>query len=198
MLRDRLAKNVRGTREAAGLTQDDVGRRGGVQPAVIGLAGMSQAEHRIVEVHVGDAIDMAGYRWTLDSIRSAPGPNYTSRAATITVTRRGRVVTVLHPSKRNFPQQSQTTSEVAIHTNLLSDLYAVLGDEHSSKAGGNTVVLRLHDNPLAPWMWLGALVMAIGGGLSLSDRRVRVGAPRRAEAAAAGKEPGGAVVQSVG
>jgi len=105
---------------------------------------------------------------------------------------------VLHPSKRNFPQQGQTTSEVAIHTNLLSDLYAVLGDEHHSKAGDDTAVLRLHDNPLAPWMWLGALVMAVGGCLSLSDRRVRVGAPRRAATAAPGKQPGGAVVQSVG
>ncbi len=108
-------------------------------------------------------------------MRTAPGPNYVARIATITVTRQGRVVTVLHPSKRSFASQNQNTSEVAIHTNLLSDLYAVLGDEH-----GDTAVLRLHDNPLAPWMWLGALVMAIGGGLSLSDRRVRVGAPRRA------------------
>ena len=151
----------------------------GAGVTVIGLAGMSQAQHKIVEVHAGDSVALAGYRWTLDSIRDVPGPNYVARTATITVTRGGRMVTVLHPSKRSFASQNQTTSEVAIHTNLVSDLYAVLGDEH-----GSTAVLRLHDNPLAPWMWLGALVMAIGGGLSLSDRRVRVGAPRRARLAA--------------
>ncbi len=150
----------------------------GAGVTVIGLAGMSQAQHKIVEIHAGDSVALAGYRWTLDSIRDVPGPNYLARTATITVTRGGRLVTVLHPSKRSFASQNQSTSEVAIHTNLVSDLYAVLGDEH-----GSTAVLRLHDNPLAPWMWLGALVMAIGGGLSLSDRRVRVGAPRRARLA---------------
>jgi cytochrome c-type biogenesis protein CcmF len=159
----------------------------GAGVTVLGLAGMSQAEHRIVEVHAGEAVDMAGYRWTLDSLRDAPGSNYQSRTATITVTRGGRLVTVLHPSKRRFASQNQTTSEVAIHTNLVRDLYAVLGDEH-----GDTAVLRLHDNPLAPWMWLGALVMALGGGLSLSDRRVRVGAPRRA------RMPAGAAAHRLG
>jgi len=75
--------------------------------------------------------------------------------------------------------QQQTTSDVAIRTNLFRDLYAVLGDERDGKA-----VLRLHVNPLAPWIWLGALIMAAGGALSLADRRLRVGAPSRAPIAA--------------
>jgi cytochrome c-type biogenesis protein CcmF len=65
-----------------------------------------------------------------------------------------------------------TTTEAAIHTTFASDLYAVLGDERD---GGG--VLRLHHNPLAPWIWIGAAIMALGGGISLSDRRVRVSAP---------------------
>ena len=69
----------------------------------------------------------------------------------------------------------------AIHTNGFGDIYAVLGEERDGAA-----VMRLHYNPLAPWIWLGGLTMAIGGGLSLADRRLRVGAPaRRAVAAAA-------------
>jgi cytochrome c-type biogenesis protein CcmF len=64
---------------------------------------------------------------------------------------------------------------VAIQTNLLRDVYTVLGDERDGSA-----VLRLHVNPLAPWIWLGALVMASGGVLSLLDRRLRVGAPSKA------------------
>ena len=157
----------------------------GAGVTVIGLAGMSQASHSIVSVHRGDSVHLAGYTWTLSGIADAPGPNYQSRIATIVVTRDGHPVTVLRPSRRDFASQNQTTNEVAIHTNLVSDLYAVLGDEHDAAAGtgsGHTVVLRLHYNPLAPWMWLGALVMAAGGALSLSDRRVRVGAPRRASA----------------
>jgi cytochrome c-type biogenesis protein CcmF len=76
-----------------------------------------------------------------------------------------------------------TTTEAAIHTTLLSDLYVVLGDERDGAA-----VLRLHHNPLAPWIWIGAAIMALGGALSLSDRRVRVSAP--APKAAAGVRGG--------
>jgi cytochrome c-type biogenesis protein CcmF len=85
----------------------------------------------------------------------------------------------MKPERRNFTLQNQTTSDVAIRTNLLRDLYVVLGDEHAGAA-----VLRLHVNPLAPWIWLGALIMAAGGALSLADRRLRVGAPARAPRAA--------------
>jgi cytochrome c-type biogenesis protein CcmF len=74
-----------------------------------------------------------------------------------------------------------TTTEARIETDGMRDLYAVLGDERDGGA-----VLRLHDNFMAPWIWLGALVMALGGLLSLSDRRLRLGAPRRAKGAHAG------------
>ena len=67
---------------------------------------------------------------------------------------------------------AETITDTAIQTNRFRDLYAVLGEERDGAA-----VLRLHVNPLAPWIWLGALVMAIGGALSLADRRLRVGAP---------------------
>jgi cytochrome c-type biogenesis protein CcmF len=80
----------------------------------------------------------------------------------------------MYPSRRNFTIQKQTTYDVAIHTNFLWDLYAVLGDEHDG-----TAVLRFHVNILAPWIWLGAAIMALGGGISLADRRLRIGAPSR-------------------
>jgi cytochrome c-type biogenesis protein CcmF len=71
-----------------------------------------------------------------------------------------------------------TTTDTAIETDGIRDLYTVLGEEHDGLA-----VLRLHDNFLAPWIWLGALVMAFGGSLSLADRRLRIGAPARRRAA---------------
>ncbi|MCQ8241115.1 heme lyase CcmF/NrfE family subunit [Rhizosaccharibacter radicis] len=146
----------------------------GAGVSVLGLAGMSQASHRIVEARPGDSITVGGDRWVLRGVADVAGPNYDARVATLDVYRGHRLVAVLHPSRRHFPAQDQTTGEVAIHTNLISDLYAVLGDEHPERG---TVVLRLHRNPLAPWIWLGALLMALGGALSLSDRRIRVGAP---------------------
>jgi cytochrome c-type biogenesis protein CcmF len=91
------------------------------------------------------------------------------------VSKDGAPVVMMHPSRRNFTLQHQTTSDVAISTNLFRDLYAVLGEERDGQA-----VLRLHVNILAPWIWLGAAIMAAGGGLSLTDRRLRVGAPSRA------------------
>ncbi len=90
------------------------------------------------------------------------------------MTRDGRPVVRLHPSRRAFTTQRTTVTDAAIHTNGLADLYAVLGEEREGSA-----VLRLHYNPLAPWIWLGGLVMALGGALSLADRRLRVGAPAR-------------------
>jgi cytochrome c-type biogenesis protein CcmF len=92
--------------------------------------------------------------------------------ATIEVSRDGRVIAILKPQRRTFPIQQQTTTDTAIQTNFFADLYAVLGDERDGGA-----VLRLHYNPLAPWIWLGGAIMALGGGLSLSDRRTRVAAP---------------------
>lgn len=78
----------------------------------------------------------------------------------------------MRPQRRFYLAGRQNTTEAAIHTTWLADLYAVMGEERDGGA-----VLRLHHNPLAPWIWLGAAVMALGGALSLSDRRMRVSAP---------------------
>jgi cytochrome c-type biogenesis protein CcmF len=108
-------------------------------------------------------------------LQDANGPNYTAREATVFVKHDGVPLLLMHPSRRSFPLQRQTTSDVAISTNFLRDLYVVLGEEHDGAA-----IMRFHVNVLAPWIWLGALIMAGGGALSLLDRRLRVGAPARA------------------
>ena len=112
--------------------------------------------------------------WALDSLTDASGPNYAERVANIRVIRPGEPDLVMHPSRRSFPVQRVTTTEAAIHTTGFADIYAVLGEERDGAA-----VMRLHYNPLAPEIWFGGLIMAIGGGLSLADRRLRVGAPAR-------------------
>ncbi len=146
----------------------------GMGVTVAGIAGMSLSSNRIVEAHAGDRFSVGGYEWTLLSIDSEKGPNYDARVAAIEVTQHGAPVAIMRPSRRDFASQKQTTSDVAIRTNLMRDLYAVLGEERDGSA-----VLRLHVNPLAPWIWLGGVIMAAGGALSLADRRLRVGAPSR-------------------
>ncbi len=152
----------------------------GMGITVAGIAGMAIADHRIVAIHPGETVELGGYRWTLEDLRDAPGPNYTARLADIRVTRNGQTIALMSPGRRSYPLQRTATTDTAIRTNLLRDLYAVLGEERDGKA-----VLRLHVNILAPWIWLGALVMAFGGGLSLVDRRLRIGAPVRRAAARA-------------
>ncbi|MEA2773157.1 MAG: cytochrome c-type biosis protein CcmF, partial [Acetobacteraceae bacterium] len=112
---------------------------------------------------------------TLEHVDRIPGPNYTADDATIRVTNGGEFVTMMHPERRFFPLQQQTTGETAIRTNLLADLYVALGD--SDTAGDWTV--RVYWKPLVPWIWMGAIIMAFGGAVSLSDRRWRVGAAAR-------------------
>jgi cytochrome c-type biogenesis protein CcmF len=133
---------------------------------------MGLATDKLILLKPGESAQLAGYDFKLESLRDVQGPNWDARRATVVVTRDGREVTVLTPDRRNFPVGRMTTTEAAIYTNWLEDIYVVLGEERDD--GG---VLRLHHNPLAPWIWFGAAFMALGAGISLSDRRVRVSAP---------------------
>ena len=93
----------------------------------------------------------------------------------------GDVIGMMEPSKRTFPARSMSTTEAALMTRGVSQLYLSLGD---SNADGS-IAIRLYYKPYVLMIWLGAVVMFIGGGLSLSDRRLRVGAPKPARAKAA-------------
>jgi cytochrome c-type biogenesis protein CcmF len=161
----------------AGLPRSALGAaiaHAGLGVTVGGIAGMTLATQQVTFMHPGQSTDFAGYHWTLQSLVDLPGPDYVSRMATLRVSRDGRTIAVLHPADRNFPVQQTSVTNTAIRTNFLVDLYTALGNAHD---GG--VEVRLRYDPLAPWIWLGALVMAVGGGLSLADRRLRVGAPAR-------------------
>jgi cytochrome c-type biogenesis protein CcmF len=159
----------------------------GMGVTILGVAGMGLATERLIALPAGGTTQFAGYEWRLEGVRDFQGPNFTARKATITVLDQGRVVHVMEPSKRFFPIGRTNTTEAAIRTNLVRDLYAVIGEERDGADGQREAVLRLHHNPLAPWIWIGAAIMALGAGLSLADRRVRIGAParRRREAEAA-------------
>jgi cytochrome c-type biogenesis protein CcmF len=157
----------------------------GLAVTVAGIAASAFETERIEVLKQGDELPIAGYVLHLDNVAKADGPNFSADRATIGVTHGSETIALMHPEKRFFPVQQMTTSMTAIHTNLLADLYVALGD--SDGAGGWTV--RAYWKPLVPWIWLGAVLMALGGLISLSDRRWRVGVAARRTRAAAASQP---------
>lgn len=148
----------------------------GVGVTVLGLCGMSAARQDIVEAQIGQSFHLSyNTDWTLQGVTAIHGPNYEAQRASILVTENSHVLAILHPEQRYFPRQNQTTGFVAIHSGPWRDLYAVLG---KSETQGH-YILRLHNNPLAIWIWAGGFIMAFGGFLSLTDRHFRFGAPTR-------------------
>jgi cytochrome c-type biogenesis protein CcmF len=186
--RVRLAADPRGAfRRALHLPRATWGMilaHGGMAVVIAGITGSNAwTAERIVDARPGEQIALAGYTIALDAVNQVSGPDYTATRADMRLMRGGREIAQLHPEKRFFPVENGSATGVAIRTNLLSDVYAVIGDPDGK--GGYT--LRLYWNPLVPWIWLGAAAMALGGIVSLTDRRHRVGAParRRRELAAA-------------
>jgi cytochrome c-type biogenesis protein CcmF len=168
-------------RRARGLPRSAYGgtlAHAGIGLTVIGIVATSawQSE-RVVAMQPGDSTEIAGYRLAFRGVAPAQGPNYREQVGVLAVTRGVTVVTELNPAKRLYDAPRQATTEAGIHAAWSGDLYAVLGDEMKDGSGW---VVRLYFNPLVRLIWLGAIVMALGGALSLSDRRLRIGAPRRA------------------
>jgi cytochrome c-type biogenesis protein CcmF len=159
----------------------------GMAVVVAGITGSSAwSIEKIESVRPGQSVELAGYRVALDAVGEVPGPDYIATRADLRLLKGDRLIAAMHPEKRLFPREQGSQTDVAIRTNLLADVYAVIGDPDGK--GGYT--LRLYYNPLVPWIWLGAAVMAFGGLVSLSDRRHRVGAPsRRARREAAAAQP---------
>ncbi len=152
----------------------------GIAISVIGISASAFEREYLAIVPVGGDFTLAGYDFHFDKIENLQGPNYIANDATIEVRRGGELVTVMHPERRYFALQDQTTAETAIRTNPIADLYLALGDP---SGGGWTI--RAYWKPLVSWIWGGALVMAFGGMVSLSDRRWRVGAATRSRHAVA-------------
>jgi cytochrome c-type biogenesis protein CcmF len=169
-------------RRAAGLPRSAFGTtlaHAGVGVTVLGLVVASTwGTELITSVRPGATLDVAGYTLRFDGFADRSGPNYTEHAALFAVSNGGRDLGVVSPSRRLFASRETTTTEAAIRTVGLSQLYLSLGD--TGDDGATTV--RAYWKPLVTLIWLGALVMAAGGLLSLSDRRLRVGAPRPARA----------------
>jgi len=150
----------------------------GLGVTFIGIAAMTAWETEDIRVaQVGETFTVGRYEVSLADVRRDPGPNYDSIKAEMVVTRNGRAVATLYPEKRNYPVAQMPTTEAAIDNGIFRDLYLVIGDPQQN--GGWAV--RTYIKPFANWIWAGAIIMALGGFISLSDRRYRV-APGAARA----------------
>ncbi|MEX0328809.1 MAG: heme lyase CcmF/NrfE family subunit [Ruegeria sp.] len=141
--------------------------------AVAGLTAWEVEDIRVAQP--GQPFEVGQFTLTLQDVRRVQGPNYYSTMADIGVWKNGQEITTLHPEKREYPVAQMPTTEAAIDYRFLRDLYVVIGDQQSD--GG--WVVRTYIKPLANWIWAGCILMALGGALSLSDRRFRVAAGAR-------------------
>ena len=124
---------------------------------------------------------VAGHELKLEGLTQRQGPNYRETVAQFAVSLDGRALPAMTPSKRSFTTRGMSTTEAALLTRGASQLYVSLGD--ASADGG--IAVRIYHKPLVLLIWWGPVLMAFGGMLSLSDRRLRVGAPKPAKAARA-------------
>ena len=144
---------------------------------------------RIVALKPAQTVSLSGYDLTFDGLVQRPRPELSRRWSAKFTVREGGSVDRRDGSRRSAPSPSRamTTNEAALMTRGVSQLYLSLGDTNAD----GSIAIRLYYKPLVLLIWLGAVVMMLGGALSLSDRRLRVGAPKPAaqvRAAAGGVE----------
>ncbi|MEO0931022.1 MAG: heme lyase CcmF/NrfE family subunit, partial [Pseudomonadota bacterium] len=153
----------------------------GMGVTIFGIAAMLAWEREDIRVAtIGDRWEVGQFAFQLDDVRQTEGPNYLTTMAEISVWRGNKQVSTLIPEKRFYPVANMPTTEAAISNGVLRDVYVVIGDPQAS--GGWAV--RVYIKPFANWIWGGAILMALGGCFSLSDRRLRIGAAAPKKAAA--------------
>jgi cytochrome c-type biogenesis protein CcmF len=169
-------------RRAAGLPRSAWGMtiaHAGMGIAIAGMTGSAAWMTESIQLmRPGDSVQVAGYDIRFDQVQDFSIENYQTKTGTFTVTRNGGPIAVLHPEERTYPVTGMPTTEAAIHTTWVSDVYVVLGKEN----GQGVWATRIYHHPLVPWIWLGAVIMAVGGITSLTDRRLRIGVPERRRA----------------
>lgn len=151
----------------------------GMGVTVFAVAAMTTwLREDIRAVNIGESFPLGAYEVKLVAVSDVQGPNYTASRAEMLVSKDGVAVATLFPEKRIYPVAAMPTTEAAIDQGIFRDVYLVIGDPQ--EAGGYAV--RGFIKPFANWIWGGALLMALGGLISLTDRRYRVAAGARAKA----------------
>ncbi|EDM71394.1 cytochrome c-type biogenesis protein CcmF [Roseobacter sp. AzwK-3b] len=153
---------------------------------IAGVAAMMAWETEDIRVvQEGEAFELSGFTLVLEDVQEVQGPNYVSTMGQVSLSRNGTEIATLYPEKRFYPVARMPTTEAALDIGFWRDVYVVIGDPQSN--GGWAV--RTYYKPLANWIWGGSILMALGGALSLTDRRYRIAAGARKTPAVSGGVP---------
>jgi cytochrome c-type biogenesis protein CcmF len=117
----------------------------------------------------GESIALAGYDFTFEGVQKVRGPNYLADQAEFNVTRDGEFVAKLRPEKRFYSVAQNVMTEADMEPGLMRDIYVALGE----KVGDTAWAVRVHVKPFVRWIWLGGLLVALGGFVTLLDKRYR-------------------------
>ena len=143
----------------------------GLAVCIIGVAFTSiYSEQRDVRMAPGDSVELGGYRFQFDGIQEVMGPNFKAEEGQITVYKADKQVYLLQPQKRVYLARRQSMTEAAIQTGFTRDLYVALGEP----LGDGAWAVRVHYKAFVIWIWMGGLLMALGGFLAVTDRRYRI------------------------
>jgi cytochrome c-type biogenesis protein CcmF len=177
LFRESLAHSLGRARGLPRSAYGSVLAHAGIGIALLGVvAETGWSEERIVSIRPADRVSIADLELTFAGLSGRDGPNWREVFARFEVRRGGVLVAVVEPSKRVYQARNVPTTEAGIETFGLSQLYISIGDH----AADQRTSVRVYWKPLVLLIWFGPVLMAIGGVLSLSDRRLRIGVPRRA------------------
>ena len=150
----------------------------GIAVFIVGITFVSNFDQeKDVSLKPGETFALAGYDFRFESVGPVQGPNYEAQRAELTVLQDGDVITVLRPEKRRYLVRTDSMTEAAIDAGFFKDLYVSLGEP----LGGDAWSLRLYYKPFVRWIWLGSIMMALGGLLAVSDKRYRLLSRKRRE-----------------
>jgi cytochrome c-type biogenesis protein CcmF len=152
----------------------------GIGVTVLGIVAVSAWETELVTtLSPGETAELSGYIVSFDSFERAEGPNYLAEEGRFTITEPGGATRQTTADRRTYVASGMPTTEAAILTYGFSQLYLQLGEPLE-----DTHVVRIWHKPYITLIWLGTILMALAGFLSLTDRRMRVGVPQRAKTVA--------------
>ncbi|MCO7556334.1 cytochrome c-type biogenesis protein CcmF [Pseudomonas sp. SLBN-26] len=143
----------------------------GIAVCALGVVLSSQySAERDLRLSPGESVELGGYRFVFEGAAHHEGPNFTSDKGTVRVLDGDRQIAVLHPEKRLYTVQQSMMTEAGIDAGFTRDLYVALGEP----LGDGAWAVRVHVKPFVRWIWLGGLLMGLGGVLAAFDPRYRV------------------------
>ena len=157
----------------------------GVAVFIVGVTMVTSYEtEQDVRMGIGNTVQAGGYELKFNGVADVAGPNYVAARAEMIVSRNGTEVLRMYPEKRNYTATGQVMTETAIDSGITRDIYVSLGEP----IGNGMWSVRVYYKPFVGWIWGGAVLMALGGGLALSDRRYALAARKEREAEQAKKK----------